>query len=81
MNKSQSQNEWISIDSSSLYTQENGRGIEECIGENDEQKGAKEDCQQRMWNLSKKSNELNLGDIYNMSKLKKSLFLPPPLYK
>jgi hypothetical protein len=65
MNKSQSQNEYIGIDSSSLYTQENRQGIEECMGENNERKGAKEDCQVRMQNISKKSNELSLGNIYN----------------
>jgi hypothetical protein len=39
VNKSQSQNECIGIISSSLYTQENERGIEECMGEDNEEKG------------------------------------------
>jgi hypothetical protein len=30
--------------SGSLNTQENRRGIEECIGENNEKRGAKEEC-------------------------------------
>jgi hypothetical protein len=60
VNKSQSQNECIGIISGSLYTQENRWGIEECIGENNEKRGVKEDCQLRMRNLSQESNELSL---------------------
>jgi hypothetical protein len=48
-----------------IYTQENRWGIEECIGENNEKRGVKEDCQLGMRNLSQESNELSLGDIYN----------------
>jgi hypothetical protein len=65
VNESQSQNECIGMNSSSLYTQENRRGIEEYIGENNSKRGVKEDCQVRMRNISKKSNELSLGEIYN----------------
>jgi hypothetical protein len=50
--------------SGSLYTQENRQGIEECIGEN--KRGVKEDCQLRMQNISQESNELSLGNIYNI---------------
>jgi hypothetical protein len=51
--------------SGSLYTQENRRGIEECIGENNEKRGAKEQCQLRMRNYSQERNRLSLDDIYN----------------
>jgi hypothetical protein len=43
MKESQSQNECIGFISGSLCTQENRRGIEECIGENNE-KG----CERRL---------------------------------
>jgi hypothetical protein len=47
-------------------TQENRWGIEECIRENNEKRGVKEDCQLRMRNLSQESNKLSIGDVYNI---------------
>jgi hypothetical protein len=69
VNESQSQDECIGFVSGSLYTQENRRGIEECIGENNEKKRVKEDFQLRMQNHSQESKGLSLGDTYNTNQL------------
>jgi hypothetical protein len=48
-----------------VYIHKKTRGSEECIGETNEKRGIKEDCQLGMRNL-KRSNELSLDDIYNI---------------